>query len=144
MLNSASARLIFQIVVCDAYDACGACGAGQVLDQTAITNSVLDEMQKCYPEAKEAHVKDGGNFPYLSRDQEVNMYLKIHLRQFEKTRWVTEHCLPICRQLLTVHVWCALFVPVHVRLPLPPKRKWDIHRGLLLRAACCCVLRAVA
>lgn len=32
-------------------------------------------------------MKDGGNFPYLSRDQEVNMYLKVHLRQFEKTRY---------------------------------------------------------
>lgn len=58
-----------------------------VLDQTAITNSVQAELLKCYPEAKEAHVKDGGNFPYLSRDQEVNMYLKIHLRQFEKSRY---------------------------------------------------------
>jgi maspardin len=58
-----------------------------VLDQTAITNSVQNEMLKCYPGAKEAHVKDGGNFPYLSRDQEVNIYLKVQLRQFEKTRY---------------------------------------------------------
>jgi hypothetical protein len=30
-------------------------------------------MCKRYPEAKLAHVKNGGNFPYLARDQEVNM-----------------------------------------------------------------------
>jgi hypothetical protein len=39
----------------------------------AITEGVQEEMCKCYPEAKLAHVKNGGNFPYLSRDQEVNM-----------------------------------------------------------------------
>ena len=45
-----------------------------VLDQSALASSVRDELGKCYPDAKVAHVKDGGNFPYLSRDQEVNMY----------------------------------------------------------------------
>lgn len=46
-----------------------------VLDQSALATSVRDELGKCYPDAKVAHVKDGGNFPYLSRDQEVNMYV---------------------------------------------------------------------
>lgn len=57
-----------------------------VLDQSALASSVRDELGKCYPDAKVAHVKDGGNFPYLSRDQEVNMYIKVHLRSFAGTR----------------------------------------------------------
>eukprot|EP00039_Didymoeca_costata_P023160 m.6200 g.6200 ORF g.6200 m.6200 type:complete len:324 (+) comp3496_c0_seq1:145-1116(+) len=57
-----------------------------VMDRSAITSKVVDDMQKCYPDAKDAQLKDGGNFPYLARDQEVTMYIKVHLRQFAGTR----------------------------------------------------------
>lgn len=40
-----------------------------------------------YPNAKRAHLKTGGDFPYLSRPDEVNMHIVIHLRQFEGTRY---------------------------------------------------------
>lgn len=58
-----------------------------VLDQNTIATSVREELQKCYPEAKVAHIRDGGNFVYLSRDQEVNMYIKVHLRAFSGTQY---------------------------------------------------------
>lgn len=38
-----------------------------VFDEYALSNSVREEMYKCYPNAKLAHLKSGGNFPYLSR-----------------------------------------------------------------------------
>lgn len=60
-------------------------------------------MYKCYPEAKRAHLKSGGNFPYLSRADEVNTHLEvqkiryyfyiifnfgqIHLLPFQGTRY---------------------------------------------------------
>ena len=44
---------------------------------------VRDEMYKSYPSAKLAHLKSGGNFPYLSRSEEINMFILIHLRNFE-------------------------------------------------------------
>lgn len=44
-------------------------------------------MYKCYPHAKMALMKTGGNFPYLSRAEEVNVYLKIHLMQFWGSRY---------------------------------------------------------
>ena len=44
---------------------------------------VRDETYKFYPNAKLAHLKTGGNFPYLSRTEEINMFLLIHLRNFE-------------------------------------------------------------
>ncbi|CAG0893299.1 unnamed protein product [Darwinula stevensoni] len=56
-----------------------------VYDRSALTLSVMEEVNKCYPHAKEAHLKSGGNFPYLSRSEEVNLHIKVHLRQFEST-----------------------------------------------------------
>ena len=44
---------------------------------------VRDETYKFYPNAKLAHLKTGGNFPYLSRTEEINMFILIHLRNFE-------------------------------------------------------------
>lgn len=46
-------------------------------DHCALSQAVKDEMYKCYPEAKRAHLKDGGNFPYLSRAEEVNVYIQV-------------------------------------------------------------------
>ncbi|XP_033223725.1 maspardin-like [Belonocnema kinseyi] len=58
-----------------------------VFDEYALSNAVREEMYKCYPNAKLAHLKSGGNFPYLSRSAEVNLHLQIHLRQFEGTEY---------------------------------------------------------
>ncbi|KAJ9583766.1 hypothetical protein L9F63_021890 [Diploptera punctata] len=56
-----------------------------VFDEYALSNAVREEMYKFYPSAKLAHLKSGGNFPYLSRSDEVNLHLQIHLRAFEST-----------------------------------------------------------
>ena len=37
-------------------------------------------MYKCYPDAKRAHLKSGGNFPYLSRTDEVVTHLEVILQ----------------------------------------------------------------
>lgn len=54
-----------------------------VFDECALSGVVRDEMYKCYPEARRAHLKSGGNFPYLSRSADVNLFLQIHLRRFD-------------------------------------------------------------
>ncbi|KAM3963189.1 maspardin [Aphomia sociella] len=56
-----------------------------VWDESALSSQVREELYKSYPEAKRAHLKNGGNFPYLSRSDEVNLHLLIHLRQFDNT-----------------------------------------------------------
>ncbi|XP_018579656.1 maspardin [Anoplophora glabripennis] len=56
-----------------------------VFDESALSSAVREELYKCYPSAKLAHLKSGGNFPYLSRCGEVNLHLQIHLRQFDGT-----------------------------------------------------------
>ncbi|XP_063918704.1 maspardin-like isoform X2 [Zophobas morio] len=48
-----------------------------VFDEYALSNTVREELYKCYPSAKLAHLKSGGNFPYLSRCAEVNLHLFI-------------------------------------------------------------------
>ncbi|XP_014676977.1 PREDICTED: maspardin-like [Priapulus caudatus] len=58
-----------------------------VFDDCALTDTVRDETYKCYPEARRAHLKGGGNFPFLSRSAEVNLHLQIHLRQFSDTKY---------------------------------------------------------
>ena len=36
-----------------------------------------------YPEAKVAWLKDGGDFPFLSRPDEINMHVEVHMRRVE-------------------------------------------------------------
>ena len=50
----------------------------QVYDRCALSQVVKDEMYKCYPDARRAHLKSGGNFPYLSRADEVIVYLQVN------------------------------------------------------------------
>ncbi|XP_072037851.1 maspardin-like [Amphiura filiformis] len=57
-----------------------------VFDECAITQGVREETYKCYPEARRAHLKSGGNFPYISRSDEVNLYIQIHLKKFIGSR----------------------------------------------------------
>lgn len=68
-----------------------------VFDPSALSQTVREELYKLYPNAKRAHLKDGGNFPYLSRWDDVNMHLIIHLRQFRSTKYSagSEICDPI-------------------------------------------------
>lgn len=47
-----------------------------VNDRCALSESVKEELYKCYPEARRAHLKSGGNFPYLSRADEVTLFLQ--------------------------------------------------------------------
>uniref|UniRef100_A0A8C4RBM3 SPG21 abhydrolase domain containing, maspardin n=1 Tax=Eptatretus burgeri TaxID=7764 RepID=A0A8C4RBM3_EPTBU len=56
-----------------------------VFDQSALTQTAKEDMYKLYPTAKRAHLKTGGNFPYLCRSADVNLYFQIHLRQFHGT-----------------------------------------------------------
>lgn len=56
-----------------------------VFDDCALSQEVREEMYKCYPSAKRAHLKSGGNFPYLSRSLEVNIFIQIHLKAFDET-----------------------------------------------------------
>jgi maspardin len=48
-----------------------------VFDEYALSTAVREELYKCYPSAKLAHLKSGGNFPYLSRCAEVNLHLQV-------------------------------------------------------------------
>ena len=48
-----------------------------VYDDCALSQRVQEEMYKCYPNAKRAHLKSGGNFPYLSRADEVNLHIQV-------------------------------------------------------------------
>ena len=51
--------------------------SNQVFDESALSQRCKEEMYKCYPDAKRAHLKSGGNFPYLSRSSEVNLMLQV-------------------------------------------------------------------
>jgi len=63
------------ITILDVFDAC------------ALSDQVKEEVYKCYPNAKRAHLKTGGNFPYLCRSAEVNLHIQLHLRPFNRTRF---------------------------------------------------------
>jgi maspardin len=51
------------------------------LDEVALPEHVREEVYKFFPDACMAFMKDGGNFPYLSRSSEFNMQLQVHLRK---------------------------------------------------------------
>jgi len=58
-----------------------------VFDECALSQGVKEAMYKLYPDAKLAHIKSGGNFPYLSRSAEVNVHLQVHLRKYNGTKY---------------------------------------------------------
>ena len=55
-----------------------------VFDECAIDSAVREDLIRSYPNASLAHLKSGGNFPYLSRSDEVNLHIQIHILRFER------------------------------------------------------------
>ncbi|XP_076811378.1 maspardin-like [Clavelina lepadiformis] len=54
-----------------------------VFDDYTYPQGVKEGTYKCFPLSKQALLKSGGHFPYLSRSSEVNLHLRLHLRQFQ-------------------------------------------------------------
>lgn len=50
-------------------------------DYCAIPQHLKDEVGERYPGARRASLKTGGDFPFLSRSDEVNLHLQLHLRR---------------------------------------------------------------
>ncbi|GAB2274107.1 hypothetical protein Dimus_008878 [Dionaea muscipula] len=50
-------------------------------DYCAIPQQLKDEVGERYPGARRAYLKSGGDFPFLSRSDEVNLHLQLHLRR---------------------------------------------------------------
>ncbi|XP_047307462.1 maspardin [Impatiens glandulifera] len=50
-------------------------------DYCAIPQKLKDEVIERYPGARRAELKSGGDFPFLSRPDEVNLHLQLHLRR---------------------------------------------------------------
>ncbi|KAF8380442.1 hypothetical protein HHK36_027929 [Tetracentron sinense] len=50
-------------------------------DYCAIPQQLKDEVIEKYPGARRAYLKTGGDFPFLSRSDEVNLHLQLHLRR---------------------------------------------------------------
>lgn len=50
-------------------------------DYCAIPHLLKDQVSERYPGARRAIMKSGGDFPFLSRPDEVNLYLQLHLRR---------------------------------------------------------------
>jgi len=65
-----------------------------VFDESALSNQAKGDLYKSLPHAKMAHLKTGGNFPYLSRSDEVNLHILIHLRAFNDTKMSSEETKP--------------------------------------------------
>jgi len=61
-----------------------------VCDPNALTLSATFDVVKCYPNAKRGHMKSGGNFPYISRSGEVNLFIEIHLKAFIDTPFMPQ------------------------------------------------------
>ena len=51
-----------------------------VNDQCVTTSSVRQELKDRYPDAKQALLKTGGDFPHLSQVGEINLFVEVHLR----------------------------------------------------------------
>jgi maspardin len=51
-----------------------------VFDDVVLPEKVREQVFKTYPNARHALLKSGGNFPYLSRADEINLHIEVHLR----------------------------------------------------------------
>ncbi|XP_042910675.1 maspardin isoform X1 [Parasteatoda tepidariorum] len=71
-----------------------------VFDDSALSIAAREEMYKFYPDAKRAHLKKGGNFPYLSCSEEVNLHIQIHLRPFEGTKVSACEGASVCNEAI--------------------------------------------
>ncbi|KAF2313136.1 hypothetical protein GH714_009439 [Hevea brasiliensis] len=47
-------------------------------DYCAIPQQLKDQLSERYPEARRAYLKTGGDFPFLSRPDEVNLHLQVY------------------------------------------------------------------
>ncbi|XP_038679780.1 maspardin-like isoform X1 [Tripterygium wilfordii] len=50
-------------------------------DYCATPQELKDQLSERYPGARRAYLKTGGDFPFLSRSDEVNLHLQLHLRR---------------------------------------------------------------
>lgn len=50
-------------------------------DCCAISQQLKGQLSERYPGARRAYLKTGGDFPFLSRPDEVNLHLQLHLRK---------------------------------------------------------------
>lgn len=50
-------------------------------DYCATPQQLKDQVRERYPGARQAYLKTGGDFPFLSRPDEVNLHLQLHLRR---------------------------------------------------------------
>ncbi|KAF5460805.1 hypothetical protein F2P56_020646 [Juglans regia] len=50
-------------------------------DYCAIPQQLKHDVRERYPEARRAFLKTGGDFPFLSRPDEVNLHLQLHMRR---------------------------------------------------------------
>ncbi|KAI4302765.1 hypothetical protein MLD38_038474 [Melastoma candidum] len=50
-------------------------------DYCATPQHLKDQLGERYPGARRAYLKSGGDFPFLSRPDEVNLHLQLHLRR---------------------------------------------------------------
>ncbi|KAK5847165.1 hypothetical protein PVK06_003468 [Gossypium arboreum] len=50
-------------------------------DYSSIPQELRDQLGERYPAARRAYLKTGGDFPFLSRPDEVNLHLQLHLRR---------------------------------------------------------------
>lgn len=50
-------------------------------DYCSIPQQLKDQLSERYPGARRAYLKTGGDFPFLSRSDEVNLHLQLHLRR---------------------------------------------------------------
>lgn len=48
-----------------------------VFDDSALSSQARDDIYRNYTDAKLAHLKSGGNFPYLSRSDDVSMHILV-------------------------------------------------------------------
>ncbi|POM59509.1 Maspardin-like protein [Phytophthora palmivora] len=49
-------------------------------EDTSLPTTLKDQIGSRYPRAKQALIKTGGDFPFLSHHEEVTMHLQVHLR----------------------------------------------------------------
>mmetsp|Transcript_7850 Transcript_7850/g.29397 ORF Transcript_7850/g.29397 Transcript_7850/m.29397 type:complete len:464 (-) Transcript_7850:1794-3185(-) len=56
----------------------------ETLDQTMASRQDRNELQECYPNARLAQIKYGGDFPQLANSEEVLLHVEVHLRRTER------------------------------------------------------------
>jgi len=97
-------------------------------DDVIINETLRDQLQVVYNGAHLGIIKSGGNFPYLSRPEDFNMHLEVHLRRLNYFRPGVDDEIP-AKKVDGVYGVAGVTEDISTRTPDTKRHDKDTNKG---------------